>query len=252
MQVVADISYSMCMNIEPTIKSPRVYRFVEEYVKDRNGQQAAIRAGYAIGSAAQQASVLLSNPKVQALVEARVAAVAETAHLEAAGIVRHWVLQLSADPTLITRTRRLNCRHCWGAGHEYQWTAREYAKAMDDATKLGEVPPPLVGGFGFRFNADPNPDCPECMGEGHLDEWFADLSTLGEAERSLVRSVERTKNGLKIHLTDQDKIRELAAKWLGMFVEKKEISGPNGAPLSFMHCTREEVLEALKNVGSKF
>ena len=27
------------------IKSARVYRFVEEYAKDRNGTQAAIRAG---------------------------------------------------------------------------------------------------------------------------------------------------------------------------------------------------------------
>ncbi len=242
----------MGMNIEPTIKSPRVYRFVEEFVKDRNGMQAAIRAGYSPVSAGQQACELLKNPKVQALVEQRVAAVAELAKLEAAGIVRHWVLQLSADPTLITRTRRLNCRHCWGVGHEYQWTAREYAKAMDAAIEKGETPPLCSGGFGFKFNADPNPDCPECIGEGILDEWFADLSTLREAERSLVRSVERTKNGLKIHLTDQDKIRELAAKWLGMFVERKEITGKNGEPLSFMQCTREEVLEALKNVGSKF
>ena len=40
-------------------------RFVLEYLKDFNGTQAALRAGYAKGSARQQASDLLSNPAVR-------------------------------------------------------------------------------------------------------------------------------------------------------------------------------------------
>jgi phage terminase small subunit len=43
-------------------------RFVAEYLKDLNGAQAAIRAGYSERSAKQQAEALLSKPHIQAAV----------------------------------------------------------------------------------------------------------------------------------------------------------------------------------------
>lgn len=49
--------------------SPRQQRFVQEYIKDLNGKQAAIRAGYAKKSAEVQASQLLRFPKVKAAVD---------------------------------------------------------------------------------------------------------------------------------------------------------------------------------------
>lgn len=51
--------------------NPKQLRFVAEWLKDHNGKQAAIRAGYSERSAEQQASALLSNPKVKAEVEKR-------------------------------------------------------------------------------------------------------------------------------------------------------------------------------------
>lgn len=39
--------------------------FVREYLKDFNGTQAAIRAGYSPNGARQQASQLLTNPAIQ-------------------------------------------------------------------------------------------------------------------------------------------------------------------------------------------
>ena len=44
---------------------PKIDRFVDEYLVDLNGTQAAIRAGYSEKTAAQQASRLLRNVKVQ-------------------------------------------------------------------------------------------------------------------------------------------------------------------------------------------
>lgn len=44
--------------------TPKQSRFVAEYVKDCNGTQAAIRAGYSAKTAESQASRLLSNVKV--------------------------------------------------------------------------------------------------------------------------------------------------------------------------------------------
>jgi len=49
--------------------TPKQARFVDEYLVDLNGKQAAIRAGYASGSAEVTASKLLRNAKVKALVQ---------------------------------------------------------------------------------------------------------------------------------------------------------------------------------------
>lgn len=43
--------------------------FVREYIKDFNATQAALRAGYAPGSARQQASDLLANPDIRQAIE---------------------------------------------------------------------------------------------------------------------------------------------------------------------------------------
>jgi hypothetical protein len=45
--------------------TPRIARFVEEYLVDPNGTQVAIRVGYSPKTAAQQASRLLRNVKVR-------------------------------------------------------------------------------------------------------------------------------------------------------------------------------------------
>lgn len=47
---------------------PKQQRFIEEYLVDLNGKQAAIRAGYAAGSAHVTASRLLNRPSVRASV----------------------------------------------------------------------------------------------------------------------------------------------------------------------------------------
>jgi len=52
--------------------SPRQQRFVEEYLVDLNGTQAAIRAGYAPGAAKVQACRLLTKDNIaQAITEGR-------------------------------------------------------------------------------------------------------------------------------------------------------------------------------------
>jgi phage terminase small subunit len=50
--------------------TPKQARFVEEYLLDLNGKQAAIRAGYSPKTAEVQGSRLLGHPKVQAAVDA--------------------------------------------------------------------------------------------------------------------------------------------------------------------------------------
>ena len=56
---------------------PKIDRFVDEYMVDLNGTQAAIRAGYSAKTAAQQASRLLRNVKVQQVIATRQKELAE-------------------------------------------------------------------------------------------------------------------------------------------------------------------------------
>lgn len=50
--------------------TPKKQRFVQEYLKDHNGTQAAIRTGYSERTAKQQGSRLLTDPRVLAAVRA--------------------------------------------------------------------------------------------------------------------------------------------------------------------------------------
>lgn len=224
------------MNPTDPIKSKRVPRFVEEYAKDRNGTQAAIRAGFSPNGAENTAWRLLSDPRVVTLIEAEVERVSKSAHFEAVDVLREWVALATADPSRIMKVRRVNCRHCHGVGHRYQWGEREYAEALDAATRptKGGEPAPLPdcsGGFGWRSNAEPHPDCPECNGEGLEDIFFGDTESLTGPERKLIAGIKRTKDGLEVKLRDQDAALQNIAKYLGLLIERKELTGKDGRPL---------------------
>lgn len=75
--------------------SPKQQRFVEEYLVDLNGTQAAIRAGYSAKGAKVQAVRLLTNANVSAAVTA-----AKLERSEKTKINAEWVLnRLAADAT---------------------------------------------------------------------------------------------------------------------------------------------------------
>jgi phage terminase small subunit len=63
-------------------------RFVDEYLVDLNGAQAAIRAGYSPRSARQQADVLLNEPEVAAAV-----AEGQALRSERTQLTQDWVLE---------------------------------------------------------------------------------------------------------------------------------------------------------------
>ncbi len=65
-------------------------RFVQQYLLDPNGKQAAIRAKYSERSAEVQASQLLRNPKVFAVVEAGQKRLAELVKVQQYEIVREF------------------------------------------------------------------------------------------------------------------------------------------------------------------
>ena len=72
--------------------TPKQHRFCIEYLKDRNGKAAAIRAGYSPGAAAQQAYELLQLPKVRSVVDAE-----QQDSLDRVRLDRDWVIQRLKD-----------------------------------------------------------------------------------------------------------------------------------------------------------
>ena len=67
---------------QPRPLSPKQERFVTEYLKDQNGTQAAIRAGYSPRTANEQAARLLAQVSVRSAVNERLAAIRQQVEQE--------------------------------------------------------------------------------------------------------------------------------------------------------------------------
>lgn len=84
--------------------TPKQERFVEEYLVDLNGTQAAIRAGYSPKTANEQASAMLAKPGIKEAVQAQRAKVSERTMrtvddvMADIGRVRDNAMQIMTDP----------------------------------------------------------------------------------------------------------------------------------------------------------
>lgn len=78
--------------------NPKQQRFVDEYLKDFNGKQAAIRAGYSPKTAEVQGSRLLSTAKVRVEVEKRRNAISEKAGVTVERILQEYARLAFLDP----------------------------------------------------------------------------------------------------------------------------------------------------------
>ena len=223
--------------------TPKQRRFVNEYCVDENATQAAIRAGYSENGAGQAAHKLLKSAEIQAAIKERMEECAVAASITPEMIVREWAKVAFGNPDDIVQVRRTCCRHCHGFGHQYQWTEAEYAAAVDKAVDSGKPAPDGMGGFGFDPKASPNPDCPECGGLGFADVHIADTRKLRGDARALYAGAERTRNGIKVTLRDQDKARDNLARYLGMLKDRTEISGPGGGPIPMASLTADDLTD---------
>ena len=223
--------------------TPKQRRFVNEYCVDENATRAAIRAGYSENGAGQTAHNLLKLTEIQEAIAERMEEVAVAAGITPEWVVAQWAKIATADPNGLVQVRRTCCRYCYGFGHQYQWTEAEYSAAVDRAVDSGKPAPDGMGGFGFDPKASPNPDCPECGGLGIEDVHVADTRKLRGPAKVLYAGAERTRNGIKINMRDKDAAVANLARYLGMMVDKKEISGPGGGPLAMATLTADDLTD---------
>jgi hypothetical protein len=219
------------------MKNIRHVSFVNHYCAHgkktfQNGTQAAIAAGFSPKTATRIACGLLKRTDVREAIQQRRQELIDAAKITNEWVLQRWVAIAEANPNDIAQVRRVNCRYCWGLDNRYQWTAAEYQEAVEKAVEAGRPVPDGIGGFGFNCEADPNPACPECAGVGDEVVHVSDTRKLSGAAKALYAGVERTRDGLKVKLRDQDAALANIAKAIGMNVERKEISGPGGSAIS--------------------
>lgn len=229
-------------------------RFVDEYIIDPSNAKAAyMRAGYgATGNGAEvNASRLLQQPHVIEYLQAR-----QMDRLKRVEITQDWVLQrwiaiASADPNELIYHRRVCCRYCFGAGHEYQWVDdREFFQAQSDAVLEDKPKPENLGGYGFNKTIRPHPLCPQCNGEGYGSVKVNDSRDVSDQAKMLFAGVEQTANGIKIKMHSQEKALEMIARHTGMFKDELKITGSLEIPHDLSKLTEEELI-TLANLVSK-
>lgn len=108
--------------------------FIDHYILDLNGTQAAIRAGYSSNYASQQAFQLLSDPDIQAAIKDRRSKLAKDA-----GVDVDWVTRkaqqiadrcMQAEPVLIFDGEE------WVPSGEYKFDSAGANKAVDTLAKI--------------------------------------------------------------------------------------------------------------------
>ncbi|MGC9371103.1 MAG: terminase small subunit [Paracoccaceae bacterium] len=236
--------------------SPREALFCQEYLVDLNGKQAAIRAGYAPGSAEVQASRLLSRDKVQKEIARLQEARSKRTEITQDEVLRRLWDQATADVNALVQHRRCACRYCYGIDHAFQWTTeRAYREALEIAVfekvagegireallEQPELDPRLptdAGGYGYDRRKPPHPDCPECNGLGIEDVHIADTRNLTGPAAVLYEGVKETRQGIEIKLADRGKALDLIGKHLGLFKERVELDAS------------QELLEAARTLNA--
>lgn len=195
--------------------SPKIKRFVAEYLKDQNATGAAERAGYSDPNYGRQ---LIANPNVaQAIAQQQKASIARTLAEADEVLAQMWQLA-TFDANQLSQYRRGACRYCWGFGHHYQW--RDAVEFDEETAKVegreGARQPEDTGGYGYDHNKEPNPKCPRCNGDGIGQPYFPDTRKLPAVSRLAYSGVKVGKNGVEITAISRERMFEAVMKRLGL------------------------------------
>ena len=204
--------------------------FIESYLLELNASQAAIKAGY-VNNCYSISSILRNKFPIKQIIDARL-----EERLERMRMTREQVMErieniTIADPNDLVENRRVCCRHCWG-GEEFKYMEtpaekRKRQKAYQEKVRKAEAEGAEIPMddddeyvLGYNGTKDPNPDCPECWGEGVERVIFKDTRKLNPAARALLKGVKIGKDGKEIMVHDQMKPVEMLAKHHKIYEDK--------------------------------
>lgn len=221
--------------------------FAQHYAESRN-HYAAFRVAYPDAcdgrtnpAIYRQACDVLRRPHVIAAIEDIRAQINAQTIVRATDILRDLTDIADANPNELIKLEKLNCRHCHGVDHGYQWRdAAELAKALDVHMRVSaayqaattkerkklQKPGPMPqasGGFGFDMRGDPAPECPHCLGDGFTRVTPMDTTKLSPQARKLYKGVKQKADGsIEILMHDQMAARDMIIKMLGAYKDPKQ------------------------------
>jgi len=224
--------------------------FCDEYLKDLNPYRAAKAAGYADSVARTKAFQWIRYPDLKPLLHEKIKEAMKERSIRT-GITadkvleRYWQIA-TADPNELMQVRHLNCRHCHGIDHQFQWRDEaEFERALadilaeekaiqEDDPGYRAVYPTDDGGYGFIPIAEPHEECPKCYGEGKVDIYLGDTRNLSPHGQALFAGIKQTKDGVEVKINDQKAALDQVARHLGMFNDKLTLKGDEENPLQMM------------------
>lgn len=235
---------------KPAALPPKQQRFVHEYLVDLNGTQAAIRAGYSKHTANEQSSQLLAKLSIQqAIAQARKEQQERTAITADKVLLEAWNIA-TADPRELVDVKVGCCRCCYGEGFKLQRTIQEFNHDREIWLDKGNDPAEFdeQGGIGFNPLLLPNPECPECSGDGIPRVALKDTRHLSEKARALYAGAKQTKFGIEIQMHDKSAAMEKLFKHLGLYEkDNKQKTDPLAA---LMEGLRGNVVGVVKDGGA--
>jgi phage terminase small subunit len=212
--------------------TPKQQTFVREYLLDLNASAAAKRAGYR-GEPGTIGPRLLGNVGIQAEIAREMAERATRTGITADNVLKALWTKATADARQLVEFRRNCCRFCYGQQFRYQRTAGEmerdralHERKREKAEDQGKPDPGEFdeqGGIGYHGKADPNPECPECFGDGIGEVFVHDTRKFSSEASTLYAGVKQTKDGLEIKLHSQDEALVNCGRHLGLFKDKVEL-----------------------------
>ncbi|AVS68142.1 terminase [Paracidovorax avenae] len=199
--------------------SPKQQRFIDEYLIDLNGTQAAIRAGYSAHTAAEQSYDLLRRPQIQAAIAEARKAQQERTQISADRVVLEAWNIVTADPRDLVQVKVGCCRYCHGEGHKRQRTLAEYntERSRFRATGGKDVDWEEEGGIGYSPLRAPHPLCPECHGDGCPRVVLGDTRSLSPATLALYAGAKHGKHGIEVQMHDKGVFAEKLFRHLGLY-----------------------------------
>lgn len=207
------------VSIKMAALDPRHQRFVQEYLVDLNGTQAAIRAGYSAKSAAEQAHHLLRHPHIQDAVEEAKRKLQDKLEINAERVIQKLATIAMADPRELVQNKVSCCRFCYGVGHKYQRSDHEMEGDREEWERQGKDPLHFneKGGAGFSLALPPVETCPHCAGDGVSRVVLKDTRDLSPTARLLYCGAKQTKFGVEIQMHNQLDVLDKLCRHLGIY-----------------------------------
>lgn len=199
--------------------TPKQQRFVDEYMIDLNGTQAAIRAGYSPDTASEISWENLRKPQIQRQITAARLAQQERTQVTA----DRWLMEVAhialADSRELVEVKSGCCRCCHGENHKYQRTVSEMNRDREAWSEKGKNPAEFdeAGGIGFNPLLPAAEQCPVCGGDGAPRVVLKDTRRLSTQAVALYAGAKQTQYGIEIKMHSKTDALEKLAKHLGVY-----------------------------------